>query len=331
MADDIYTVRELSFAYGEKPVVSIERLTMKEGIVHVLVGPNGSGKTTFLKLLDGLLEPDKGSIGYRDSPLAEILENKKSIYVHQHPYLFSGTVNDNIAYGLKIRGVRGDELEDRVRRALEAVGLSGFGKRRSGKLSGGEAQRTAIARALVLAPEVLLLDEPTASVDRQSVLRLEEILGSILREYGTTVIVSTHDHPFGYRIADRVIHIEEGRAGGVSENILKGSVTDRTEELTTFTVGPVPIFCPAGAAGVTTAVIDYDQIILSGTPITTSARNTFRGRILDINTVENCVDVRCDIGIILTARITVSSVTELGLVPGREVFVAFKASAVRLY
>ncbi len=331
MTDILYSIHDLSFSYDSMPVLTIDRLILEEGIVHVLVGPNGSGKTTLLKLIDGLLKPGTGRILYRGIPLREALATKKSIYVHQHPYLFSGTLRENIAYGLRIRGIRGAELDERVDRALDAVGLRGFEKRRSGRLSGGEAQRTAIARALALDPEVLLLDEPTAGVDKKSVVRLKEILADIRKEYGTTVIVSTHDHPFGYRVADRVIHVEEGRTEGGSENVLKGSVTGRSEELITFSAGPVNILCPAAEGDFSTAVIDYDQIILSLSPIATSARNTYRGTIIEIRKSNHCAEVRIDIGIPLTARITISSVEELGLKPGQEIFAAFKASAVRLY
>lgn len=331
MADLLFSIRNLEFSYEDHPVLSVDHLELQEGHVHVLVGPNGSGKTTLLKLMDGLLKPSAGTILFRGRPLSAGAEAKGSVYVHQRPYLFSGSVRDNIAYGLKIRGVGGDELDKKVSRALESVGLSGFEKRRSGKLSGGEAQRTAIARALTLTPEVLLLDEPTAGVDRDSVLRLEEIISSIRRDYGTTVIVSTHDHPFGYRVADRVIHIDEGKAGGISENLLKGRVTERTEDVTTFVCGSVSILAPAGQGDANTAVIDYEQIILSSEPLASSARNNLRGAVLDIKTSEHCAEVFLDVGIPLTARLTVVSVEKLALAPGKDVYAAFKASAVRLY
>ncbi|MBT3169152.1 MAG: ATP-binding cassette domain-containing protein [Candidatus Cloacimonetes bacterium] len=193
-------IENLKFAYETKIVLDIKKLEFEKNKIYAILGANGSGKTTLLKILNGLLGTRKFKI-------------ENSIYVHQNPLLFSGTVFDNVAFGLKIRKEK--NINEKVKDALKLVGLENFENRKSKNISGGEIQRVAIARALILQPKVLLLDEPTANVDKQTVRLLEKILQQIKNK--TTVIFASHDHHFAKRISDKIIYLENGEIENLGE------------------------------------------------------------------------------------------------------------------
>lgn len=130
--------------------------------------------------------------------------------VDQSPYLFRGTVLNNLIFGLRLRGLETTKLKNRVASALDAVGLAGFEQRKVDELSGGEAQRVALARALALKPEVLILDEPTANIDSKSLAKIEDVL-TMLPQYGSTIIMTSHDKEQTRRISGELISIEDGR------------------------------------------------------------------------------------------------------------------------
>jgi tungstate transport system ATP-binding protein len=347
----LYRIRNLQYSYGgQTPAVDIGSGEFEEGKIHVFLGPNGSGKTTLLKLFNRLLLPASGEIEFDGTPIRKSSEVRdKTVYVHQNPLLLSGTVFDNVAYGLRVRGMKRRDAEKKVRETLRITALEGFERRRSTALSGGEKQRVAIARALVLEPRGLLLDEPTASVDRENVGRIEEILRRINRELGCTVMVSTHDLPFAYRICDRLIHMDEGAIAPAYENIVTGETFHDDPHFLIFRSEGIDIFCPRIDGNFTKAVIDYEQIILSAHPISTSARNNLHGRICEVNPspagreqvdVEICVDGSNERGgcgersggeLRLVSRVTEQSAEELRLTGGGGVYLAFKASSVRLY
>ncbi|MCF7929240.1 MAG: ATP-binding cassette domain-containing protein [Spirochaetales bacterium] len=351
MHKKLYEISGLQFGYGKIEVLSISDLDLEEGKVHVLLGPNGSGKTTLMKLLNRLLTRQSGRIKLRGVDLLESEEVRRStVYVHQNPLLLSGTVYDNVAYGLKLRKLDREEIRRRVLRTLKIVGLEGFERKRSNALSGGEAQRVAIARALVLEPSVLLLDEPTASVDRKNVRRIEELLQQIRSAYGCTIIVSTHDLPFAYRISDRLVHLDKGRVQPDSENILKGQVVEpgvfrvgqnaqqEDSQVPGRGSGILEIACPQLEGAFTTAVLDYDRIILSQEPLESSACNSFEGRALEIRQVPGfdgiediLLQAEDSAGLYFTARLTSRSRREMSIEAGSLVYMTFKASSVRLY
>lgn len=195
---------------GEDFSLSIENLEILPRRIYALTGPNGAGKSTLLKLLAFLMPVERGTILLADCRGKAAEHRRKITLVEQTPYLFDGSVGDNIAYGLRLRGIRGRELQERIESVLDRVGLGGFARRRSDNLSGGEAQRVALARALALQPEVLLLDEPTANIDNRSLGDFEALLRR-LPEEGVTVVISTHDLQQPQRLGSDIIRIENGR------------------------------------------------------------------------------------------------------------------------
>ena len=337
--DVLFSINDLRFAYdeaaasSEKYAVSIDALQIGRGEFMAFTGGNGAGKTTMLKLLNGLLVPGQGTIQYRGRPLeyggyAPI--RSSSVLVHQQPYLFVGSVFVNVGYGLKIRKVAQRTIRARVQEKLALVGLDGFAARRAGALSGGERQRVALARALALEPEVLMLDEPTAHMDPDSIRQLEGVLRK-LHGQGTTLIMSSHHIEFAYRLADRLESMVDGKLTPRRENVLKGSVTRRDERFLYFGTGDTEIRCPNQEGSFAAAVLSTNDVILSCERIETSAQNQFLGRVKALERYDHLVQVELDCGFPLKACITEYSRERLGVHPGRELVATFKASAVRLY
>jgi ABC-type multidrug transport system ATPase subunit len=189
--------------------VSFDRLG-----VYVLMGPNGSGKSTFLRLCALLEEPDRGKINYLSDGqnLAKDVALKRRItLVLPKAGIFNSSVFGNMAYGLKVRGVKRSEVAERVDRCLELFGLAGKKEQNALTLSSGEGQRLSIARAVVTGPEILFLDEPTASVDQKNSEMIEDLILGMKRQGGLTVVMTTHDASQAARLADVRLMLREGR------------------------------------------------------------------------------------------------------------------------
>jgi tungstate transport system ATP-binding protein len=211
----MYRLQSIRKRYGSNVALDIEELTIAEGRLYTLTGANGAGKSTLLNILAFLVPPTTGEIFYAGKRVdwnhGSVEEYRRKVtLLHQSPYLFGGSVHDNVAFGLKVRGIRGEEQGRIVDCALDDVGLQGFRERKARELSGGEAQRVAMARALALAPEVLLLDEPLANIDRETAGLLETVIAS-LPARGTTVIMTTHDPDHPGRLNGESIFLEGGR------------------------------------------------------------------------------------------------------------------------
>jgi tungstate transport system ATP-binding protein len=211
----MYRLESIRKCYGSKVVLDIESLAIVGGRLYTLIGANGAGKSTLLSILAFLSPPTAGEIFYAgrrvDWSRGSVEEQRRKVtLLHQAPYLFGGTVHDNVVFGLKARGVQGEEQRRIVEGSLAIVGLQGFRERRARELSGGEAQRVAMARALAVKPEVLLLDEPLANIDRETAGWLESVIASLPAQ-GTTVVMTTHDPDHPERLNGESIYLEEGR------------------------------------------------------------------------------------------------------------------------
>ncbi len=194
--------------------LEIERLELHTRQVYLLQGANGAGKSTLLTLLALLLVPEAGILtfdGERIDSTAKRQQLRRQItLVEQNPFLFNSSVAQNLAFGLRLRDVRGDLQKRRIAQALEAVDLAGFEDRPARQLSGGESRRVALARALVLQPRLLLLDEPTAGLDRD-VLPIFERCVTELRSRNTTVVIAGHDADQSRRLEATTLTLERGR------------------------------------------------------------------------------------------------------------------------
>ena len=194
--------------------LEIDTLELEPAHCYLLRGPNGSGKSTLLHLLALLLVLERGQLKYTGRLVdggAERQQLRRQItLVEQSPYLFDTSVYRNLAFGLRLRDVNGDLQRRRIAQALQAVGLEGFEQRRAAKLSGGESRRVALARALVLRPQLLLLDEPTAGLDRETLPIFERCLAELPGQ-GTTVVIAGHDADQPRRLAGTILELDRGR------------------------------------------------------------------------------------------------------------------------
>lgn len=200
-------IRDLSVKRGDHIALQLEQLTIRSGEVLAVVGPNGAGKSTLLLTLARLLKPERGKIqfsGQQASAESDTVYRRRIALVMQDPLLFDTSVFENVASGLRFRGISQDEIRHKIPLWLERLGVGHLSKRRAGQLSGGEAQRVSLARALVLEPKLLLLDEPFSALDPPTRSRLLDDLGALLKETGTTTVFVTHDLPEAAQLAGRV-------------------------------------------------------------------------------------------------------------------------------
>lgn len=228
--EPILSLKNVVIHQGDNFCLSIDSLELFPQRSYALSGANGSGKSTLLRVLALLQQPQQGTIIF-DSKAKTITEKRQQItLVEQSPYLFKGTVYDNLAFGLKLRGIHTKDQQQRIQSALEMVGLSALAQRMFDNLSGGEIQRIALARALALEPNIILLDEPTASVDGDSVQNFEALLSELPRR-GVTVVYSTHDQSQPQRIGSEVIRIDHGQLVNAS-NTRQKNTNDNLKENT---------------------------------------------------------------------------------------------------
>jgi putative ABC transport system ATP-binding protein len=219
--DVVLRADRLGRSVPAKVLVAEATFEVSKGETLAIVGPSGSGKSSLLRLLNRLDEPTSGTVfleavDYKQLPPRQL--RQRVGMVMQRPFLFPGTVADNLRFGPKQRG---EQLSDvRVEELLVGVGLAGCGSRSVANLSGGEAQRVSFARTLANSPEVLLLDEPTSSLDEDSKHEVEAIVRQIGQERGILCVLVTHDTAQAARLAQRALLLEAGRivrSGAVAE------------------------------------------------------------------------------------------------------------------
>lgn len=338
-------------SFDGKEVLKDISIEFKEGEITSIIGPNGAGKTTLLRILNLLTTPTSGKLFFDNCELkkAALALRRRMTMVLQNPIMFNGSVYNNVAYGLKIRGIKSPKFE--VEKALSIAGLSKIKNQSALTLSGGEAQRAAIARALVLRPEVLFLDEPTADLDPLSKKIIENIIPAINREYGATIIIALHDLLAGERLSNRLIMMMDGkivqeglpeeifdrpnsshtaRFVGI-ENLFEGKLFSRDGVATLDVGGGVKIEVVTSLRGRACASLRAEEIILSLHPFSSSARNCLCGTIKNIEDRGPTSLISIDTGVIFRAIVTRRSKKEMELREGKKIFLTFKASSVNVF
>jgi ABC-type Fe3+/spermidine/putrescine transport system ATPase subunit len=192
--------------------ISVDHLELKDGELMALVGPSGCGKTTLLKLIAGLLRPDQGELILGSQSITAVsIEQRGFGMVFQQPLLFPHmTVEENVAFGLKMHGIPKTERSEKARDMLTAVGLPDFGTRYPSELSGGQQQRVSLARALVVNPHLLLMDEPLSALDPEIRGEMRELIKRMHRQHQVTILFVTHDREEAFTLADRIAVMKEG-------------------------------------------------------------------------------------------------------------------------
>jgi len=346
-------LKDLTKVYGDKRVLERINLQISEGEILALLGPNGSGKTTLLKILAFIEDPTSGEIMFQNETVN--LKNVERARMHstlvfQKTIAFDTSVYSNIAYGLKIRKIPKNLRDEAVRNALRLVKLEGFAKRPARKLSGGEQQRMAIARALVLKTKLLLLDEPAANLDPKNAAILEEVIATVNREMKTTIVMATHNMFQAKTLPQRIALISDGRItevgtpaeifGKLSKNLASFAAVDNTfagaarttvSGTTVVDIGNgVQIEAAAQGQGEISIFVNPQDIILSKSAVASSARNVFKGKIIEVLDLGVLVKLKVDIGRPFTVQITKQSFSEMLLNLNTEVYIAFKASSVQV-
>ncbi|MEX2146350.1 MAG: ABC transporter ATP-binding protein [Candidatus Rokuibacteriota bacterium] len=358
MATPVLSVAGLRQQYSPRWALDIPALDIHEGEVLAVIGPNGSGKSSLLRIL-GLLEaPFVGEVRVHGRPVDashSVSARRRMAAVFQEPWLADMTVADNVALGLGFRGVPPAIAAARVARWLERFGIAHLGERSARWLSGGEAQRAALARALVVEPEVLLLDEPFSGLDAPTRAALLPEVGAILRADRVTAVLVTHDRNEALALADRVAVLMDGRIRQMDETarvfyapvseevarfvgvetIVTGTVIAREGGATVVDVAgrrlEVASEAPPGAR-VRIGIRPEDVTLAPAAepPGPSSARNALPGVIVSVTASAHGTHVVVDCGFPLVAGVTPRSVSELGLLAGGRVIAVFTASAAHV-
>jgi tungstate transport system ATP-binding protein len=207
-------LRDIEVRASGKSILDLPRLDVEEGEIRVVLGPTGAGKSTLLRVMDLLQRPGRGTVSWRGEKVpwpAPLTLRRRMAMVFQSPLLFSGSVLDNVEYGLRIRGERGVGARAKAEAMLRRFRIDHAARQRASTLSGGEAQRAAIARAMVMEPDLLLLDEPLSSLDEGIREHLLEELRQIVRERRITCVYVTHEQAEAFALADRISILDGGR------------------------------------------------------------------------------------------------------------------------
>lgn len=217
----------LKKSYDGKTVLNIENGVIRKGRRTAIIGPNGAGKSTFLKIIAGIEKADQGSIWYGGQ--THFPQNDMTL-VFQKPYLLSTTVEKNIAYPMKLRGLDEQTIEERITKLTEALNLTQFRKTKAWKLSGGETQKVALARALAFQPKLLLLDEPTANIDPVTTGEIEQLLMKIGEKQETSIVLITHNLAQARRTCNDVMMFHDGKLieSGTCDDVLKRPKKEET-------------------------------------------------------------------------------------------------------
>jgi tungstate transport system ATP-binding protein len=354
----VFEARNLQVIRGGSLILNVPSLVVSDGEILVLIGPNGAGKSTLLQTLSALAKPSGGEILFRGQRIGTdipVLQYRRRLaMVLQEPLLFDTTVYNNVASGLKIRGMKRDVIEPIVAKALERFGIAHLRDRSARTLSGGEARRASIARAFATNPEVLLLDEPFSALDPIMRETLIEDLEQVLRETRITTIFVTHDRTEALRLATRlgVMNAGEILQTGSSdevmnrpvnefvaslvgvENLLHGKVTNRNDGSFIASVSGQDIEATGlmESGDPVILCIRPENVILSEIVPRSPAgtRNTFPADVVRITPMGPYQKVQLNCGFTLVTYVTSHALSALSIKQGTEVLASFDAMAVHV-
>ena len=352
------SLRDVRVRRGRAELVKVTHLDVLEGEVLVIIGPNGAGKSILLETLALLQRPTAGRVLFEGQPVdgRQLALRRRMAVVFQEPLLLRRSVADNVVMGLRLRGVPRSVRRQRAAAWMGRFGIAHLARRSAITISGGEAQRTNLARAFALEPEVLLLDEPFSALDEPTRDELLDDLSAALRDTGVTTVFVTHDRDEAMRLGDQVAVLmggvirqvgtpaevfaapvdEEVAAFVGVETIVAGRVRSLADGLATLDLGGVAVEAVSStlepAAEVLVCLRPEDVVIEPAGPDSrrTSARNHLRGSVTRITPLGGQVRVMVDCGFPLVALITKQSLEDLRLKVGDEAVASFKASAVHL-
>ena len=356
MAESLLALRDILVRYGDKTALKIPRLEVTSGEALALLGPNGAGKTTLLKVMGLLQSPNAGEVyfnGAKADASNALAIRRRIAMVFQEPLLLNASVYQNAALGLRLRGSGSREIETRLRPWLERLGIAHLSARSSRSLSGGEAQRTSLARALALEPELLLLDEPFSALDPTSREVLLRDFQRIMKDTGITTVFVTHDRDEAFALAAHVGVMQNGHLAQLGsrqtvfmkpnshtvaeivgvENCLSGVVEGIDGNHTVVAIDGIKAYASGrfrvGARVV--VCIRAEDIYLSWGNCDAENPNRFKGKIIEVSSGMARHRITLDCGTFRFVAL-LGRKESLGVVPseGEEVSVLFSPAAVHV-
>lgn len=354
----VISLRSVQVRRREQVTLDIPALDVHPREVLAVIGPNGAGKSTLLQVIAGLIAPDRGTLHRHGSAVrpGSLVHRRRIALVLQEPLLVDASVLANVTLGLRFRGLRGKEATRRATAWLKQLGVVHLADRHAHTLSGGEAQRVCLARAMVLEPELLLLDEPFSALDAPTRSAILDDSQQLLQQTQTTTVFVTHDRDEALQLGDRIAVLLDGHLRQLDtptrvfsapvnetvaqfvgvETILAGRIVAVDGGLVVAQTGSQRLELAAGSGVVGEEVLvclrpEDVTLTPAEVPLTpSSARNRFLGRVTRVATRGSMYHVTVDCGFAIVAMITPRSVEGLGLVEGREVVAAFKATAAHV-
>ena len=333
----LYEIKKLTKDYDGRRVLDLS-LSLEKGMVTGFLGPNGAGKTTLLEILAFISRPSSGEVYYKNSRVdfdrGDLISlRKEAVLVLQKPILFTATVFSNVEFPLKIRGMEKNEREKTVKQLLSTVGMERFSSARANRLSGGETQRVAIAQALACSPEVILMDEPTASVDAENQIIIERIIHDVNRMRGISVIFTTHDRIQASRIAGDIVFIHEGKVTeSVHENIFRGNIESDTKGLKFCVIqeglkvpvmteksGQVRVSINPAALGIYKNSGDIEGVF------------SLKGKVIQLSDEKAFIRALIDIGVPLTIIKPAGVIRDMSIGIGEHVWVAVDPERIEVF
>jgi len=325
---------------------------VNEGEHFVVLGPTGCGKTLLLEIIAGFHFPDRGRIFLKNAEITFQAPKKRGIgFVYQDYMLFPNmTVRDNIAYGLRVKGLKVNMINEKVDELADLLGIKKLLDRFPGKLSGGEQQRISLARALSIEPKILLLDEPLSALDPNLRSEIRSEISRIFSNRGTTIIHVTHSREDAIVLGDRIAIMKNGRIVQTDvpdkvfrhpisrfvaefvgvENIFQGTAL-RKDRLAYFKSNGITLVATSDIIGDVYASIRPEDIIMSLSKMESSARNCIKGKVNELIDMGGIMRVMVDCGALFAVNITQASCEEMEISLGKEVYLIFKAQNVNLF
>ncbi len=333
----LYELRQVKKVYGKRTVLDLPHLSVEEGRIVGLLGPNGAGKTTLLEIFSFLLGLTSGKIWFQGNEV-HLANNRlrdlrrRVVLVQQHPIMFTVTVEKNLKFPLNVRNVPKQRQGETIDALLDLVGMRDFKHTRAHNLSGGETQRIAIARALACSPEVILFDEPTASVDVEHQIAIERIIREINQDKGISVIFTTHDMNQAARLADDVIFLFEGRlAQSTYENIFTGHIVPGANgDPYCIVQNKLKLSITNGETGPVRIAIDPSAIRVSQVADDPPQANSFKGRLVQLSDEKSKVRALVDIGLPLCVLISKEDFAAMSLGMGSTVWLTCPPESIEI-